>query len=88
MIDRGDDHAAADTAETLLGPEPSQGLVRVVDESGEDYLHPDPRAVFVVEPEVELRESVGSNGRELSRVEDPIDDQLELVKQKWAEHLG
>ena len=45
-------------------------------------------AVFVVEPEVELRESVGLNVRELSRAEDLIDDHLELIKQKWAEHLG
>ena len=40
-------------------------------------------AVFVVE-----RESVGFNVRELSRAEDLIDDNLELIKQKWAEHLG
>jgi hypothetical protein len=45
-------------------------------------------AVFVVDPKVELRESVGFNGRELSRAEDLIDDHLELIKQKWAEHLG
>jgi hypothetical protein len=45
-------------------------------------------AVFVVEPEGELRESVGFNVRELSRAEDLIDDHLELIKQKWAEHLG
>jgi len=45
-------------------------------------------AVFVVEPEVALRESVGFNVRELSRAEDLIDDHLELIKQKWAEHLG
>ena len=45
-------------------------------------------AVFVVEPEVELRESGGFNGRELSPAEDLIDDHLELIKQKWAEHLG
>jgi hypothetical protein len=45
-------------------------------------------AVFVVEPEVELRESVGFNVRELSRAEDLIHDHLELIKQKWTEHLG
>ena len=45
-------------------------------------------AVFVVEPEVELRESVGFNVRELSRAENLIDDHLKLIKQKWAEHLG
>jgi len=44
--------------------------------------------VFVVEPEVELRESVGLNVRELSRAEDLIHDHVELIKQKWAEHLG
>jgi hypothetical protein len=45
-------------------------------------------AVFAVEPEVELPESVGFNVREFSRAEDLIDDNLELIKQKWAEHLG
>ena len=45
-------------------------------------------AVFVVEPDVELRESVGLNVRELSRAEDLIHDHLELIKQKWAEQLG
>jgi hypothetical protein len=45
-------------------------------------------AVFAVEPEVELRESVGFNVRELSRAEDLIHDHLELIKHKWAEHLG
>jgi hypothetical protein len=44
--------------------------------------------VFVVEPEVELRESFGFNVRELWRAEDFIDDNLKLIKQKWAEHLG
>ena len=45
-------------------------------------------AVFIVEPDVELRESVGLNVRELSRAEDLIQDHLELIKQKWADHLG
>ncbi len=45
-------------------------------------------AVLIVEPEVELRESVGLNVRELSRAEDLIDDNLELIKHKWAGHLG
>ena len=48
----------------------------------------DREAVFVVEPGVELRESVGFNVRELSRAEELIHDHLELIKQKWAEHLG
>lgn len=38
--------------------------------------------------DVELRESVGFNVRELSRAEGLIDDNLELIKQKWAERLG
>ena len=48
----------------------------------------DGEAVFVVEPDVELRESVGFNVRELSRAEELIHDHLELIKQKWVEHLG
>lgn len=48
----------------------------------------DSEAVFVVEPAVELRESVGFNVRELARAEDVIDGNLELIKQKWTEHLG
>ncbi|MEN9664867.1 MAG: hypothetical protein RLZZ326_1230 [Planctomycetota bacterium] len=48
----------------------------------------DGEAVFVVEPDVELRESVGFNVRELSRAEELIHDHLELIKQKWAKHLG
>ena len=45
-------------------------------------------AVFVVEPAVALRESVGLNVRELSRAEDLIHGHLELIKRKWADHLG
>ncbi len=48
----------------------------------------DGEAVFVVEPDVELRESVRFNVRELSRAEELIHDHLELIKQKWAKHLG
>jgi hypothetical protein len=48
----------------------------------------DAEAVFVVEPEVELRESVGFNVRELSRAEDLIHDHLQFIKQTWAQHLG
>ena len=36
----------------------------------------DGEAVFVVEPEVDLRESVGFNVRELSRAEELIHDHL------------
>jgi hypothetical protein len=42
----------------------------------------------VVEPEVELRESVWFNDRQLWRAEEVIHDHLELIKQKWADHLG
>jgi hypothetical protein len=45
-------------------------------------------AVFVVEPEVELRESVRLNVRELSRAEDLIDDHLELIKQNGPSTLA
>ncbi len=45
-------------------------------------------AGFVVEPKVELRESVGLNVRELSRAEDLIHNHLELIKQEWAKDLG
>lgn len=45
-------------------------------------------AVFVVEQEAELRESVGFHVREHSRAEDLIDDNLELVQHKWAEHIA
>ena len=48
----------------------------------------DGEAVFVVEPDVELRKSVGFNVRELSRAEELIHDHLKLIKRKWAEHLG
>ena len=44
--------------------------------------------MFAVEPEVELPESVGFNVSEFSRAEDLLDDNLELIKQKWAEQLG
>ena len=48
----------------------------------------DGEAVFVVEPEVILRESAGFNVRELSRAKELIHDNLELIQQKWAEHLA
>jgi hypothetical protein len=37
---------------------------------------------------VELRESVRLNVGVLSQAEELIDDNLELIKEKWAEHLG
>ena len=45
-------------------------------------------AAIVVEPEVELRESVWFNDRQLWRAEEVIRDHLELIKQKWAYHIG
>ena len=45
-------------------------------------------AVFVVEPSVELRESVGLKVRELARAENLIHDNVELIKHKWAQHFG
>lgn len=45
-------------------------------------------AVFVVEPSVELRESVALNVNELSRAENLIHDNIALIKRKWADHLG
>jgi len=45
-------------------------------------------SLLVVEPDLDLRESVGFNERELSRAEDLIDDHLELITQIWAEHRG
>ena len=44
--------------------------------------------MFTIEREVTLRESVAFNVRELSRAEELIHDNLELIKHKWAEHLG
>ena len=48
----------------------------------------DGEAVFTVEPDVELRESVGFNVRELSHAESLIHERLELVKARWIEHFG
>jgi hypothetical protein len=45
-------------------------------------------AVFILEPDVELRESVAFNVRRLSRAEELIHEHIELIKQAWHEHLG
>ena len=37
---------------------------------------------------MELRESVRLNVGVLSQAEELIDDNLELINEKWAEHLG
>jgi hypothetical protein len=42
----------------------------------------------MVEPKVALRASVGFNVRELSRAEQLIHDNLELIKPKVAGRLG
>ena len=45
-------------------------------------------AVFIVEPSVELRESIGLKVRELARAENLIHDKIELIKLKWAKHFS
>ena len=45
-------------------------------------------AVFEVEVEVVLRESVGLKTKELSRAEDLASEHQELIIQKWHEHFN
>ena len=45
-------------------------------------------AVFAVEGEVVLRESVGLKTKELSRAEDLASEHRELIIQKWHEHFN
>jgi hypothetical protein len=45
-------------------------------------------AVFVVEPEIILRESAALNIRQLSKAEALINEHRELIREKWAEHFG
>ena len=45
-------------------------------------------AVFNVEGEVELRESVGFKVQELRRAQDLAGEHRHLILQKWYEHLG
>ncbi len=45
-------------------------------------------AVFEVEGEVVLRESVGLKTGELSKAEDLANEHRELIIQKWHEHFN
>ena len=45
-------------------------------------------AVFVVEGEVELRESVGLKVKELSKAEDLVRENRKLIEEKWNEHIN
>ena len=45
-------------------------------------------AVFEVEGEVVLRESVGLKTKELSKAEDLASENRELIIQKWHEHFN
>lgn len=47
----------------------------------------DGEAVFVVEEEVELRESHGLKVRELARAQDLAEEHQQLIIEKWHEHL-
>ena len=47
----------------------------------------DGEAVFEVEGEVVLRESVGLKTKELSKAEDLATEHQELIVQKWHEHF-
>jgi hypothetical protein len=48
----------------------------------------DGEALFVVEGEVELRESVGFKLRELRRAQALANEHRDLIVDKWHEHLG
>jgi len=45
-------------------------------------------AVFNVEEEVELRESVGFKVQELRRAEELAKEHRQLIIQRWNEHIG
>ena len=45
-------------------------------------------AVFNLEGEVELRESVGFKVQELRRAEELANEHRELIIQRWNEHIG
>jgi hypothetical protein len=47
----------------------------------------DGEAVFVVDADVELRESVGLNVAELRRAQDLAHEHRELIIEKWHEHF-
>jgi len=48
----------------------------------------DGEAVFELEGEIELRESVGLKVAELRRAQDLANANLELIIRSWNEHLG
>ena len=50
--------------------------------------HGDGEAMFLIEPEVKLRESSTLNVRQLSRAEELINEHIELIRQAWDEHFG
>ena len=45
-------------------------------------------AVFFVETEVELRESMGLKVKELSKAEELARENLQLILEKWNEHIN
>ena len=45
-------------------------------------------AVFLVETEVELRESIGLKVKELSKAEELARENLQLILEKWNEHIN
>ena len=45
-------------------------------------------AVFEVEGEIVLRESVGMKPKELKDAEDLAEEHQELIIRKWHEHIG
>ena len=48
----------------------------------------DGEAVFAVEGEIELRESVGLKLQELRRAQELVREHRDLIVEKWHEHLG
>ena len=49
--------------------------------------HGDGEAVFAIDPEVDLREAVALNTRQLSRVKELINEHVEVIRQAWHEHF-
>jgi hypothetical protein len=45
-------------------------------------------AVFVVEGEIELRESIGLKVKELSKAEELVKENKDLIEEKWNEHIN
>jgi hypothetical protein len=50
--------------------------------------HGDGEAVFVVEKDVELRESQGLNVRDLGKAQSLAEENKDLIIKKWHEHLS